>query len=158
MPDQPDLFAEPKPARKKPGTHAPDKLTPPQIRKLEDWAEQKVPWLRREALDSFEGLASYVEEILEFWQAKGTLWVNWRLVIQNRIRFKERERLEKMARAGSQSARQALRDPIAWAKAYDARAKASMEAARATGPDEPIRPKGGAAVVQLGARRGGPGR
>ena len=157
MPDQPDLFAEPKPARKKPGTHAPDKLTPPQIRKVEDWAERTVPWLRREALESFESLESYVEEITEWWQGEGRPKADWVKTIQNRIRKVERRRLTDLAKNGSQSARQALRDPIAWAKAYDARAKASTEAARATGPDEPIRPKGGAAVVQLGARRGGPG-
>lgn len=158
MPKQPDLFPKPKPARKKAGTHAPDKLTPPQVRALEDWAELKVPWLRRKALDSFENLYSYIEEITEWWQGEGRPKANWVKTIQNRIRKVERKRVADLARGGSESARRALDDPIAWAKAYDARARASKQAARASGPADPIRPTGGGEVVRLGERRGGPRR
>lgn len=156
MPDQRDLFPEPKRARKKTGTPAPDRLTPPQRRALEEWAERAVPWLSREALESFEYLGSYVEEILEWWRGEGGLKVDWLATIQNRIRKAERRRLIELAKRGSESAKLALLNPEGWARGYDERAKASSAAAKAFGP-EYLEP-GGADVIELGTQRRRPRR
>ena len=152
MPRQPPLFGEPKRAQKKRGTPAPDSLTPPQMRALGEWSECAVPWLRREALESFENLSSYVEEILDWWKGDGGLKADWPATIRNRIRNAERRRLTELAKSGNEGAKAALRDPIAWAEAYDATDRAAKQAARAFGPKH-LDPGGGGEVVHLGEHR-----
>jgi hypothetical protein len=153
MTEQPGLFPEPKRAQKKRGTAAPESLTTPQRRDLEDWAERVVPWLSREALDSFENLESYTEEILEWWRGEGGLKVNWVATIQNRIRTAERRRLADMARHGSEGARLALRSAESWKRTHDARAVAAKAAAEESAP-EYLNPGGGGEVYHLGDLRG----
>ncbi len=153
-PDQPPLFADPPKPKRKTRTRPPEKLTAVQMVRIQEWAERVVPWLRREALESFESVETYVEECLEYWQGRGDLRPDWLLTIQHRIRVEERRRLSQMAKAGSQSAKAALHDPAAWAEAYDLRAKAATGAAKSFGPDF-VTPRG-ADVIQLGShnRRG----
>ncbi len=155
MPSQPDLFGKRKAKRKKRGTPAPETLSVPEIRRLEDWAEGNVPWLRREALESFENLGTYVEECLLYWRGRGDLRARWPQTIMARILRVERKRVTKLAQEGSDSARQALKDPQAWARAYDRRSRASRAAGAAWTPEGTIRPKGGGEVIQLGDRRKG---
>ncbi len=151
MPDQSDLFPD-IPIRKQRGRPAPDQLTPPQMRELEEWAERVVPWLKREALESFDSVDSYVEEILEYWQGRGDVRSGWLATIKNRIRTVERDRLKRMARAGSEGARQALQAPLSWAKTHDSRARASRSASVPTTPTGLMRPAGGD-LIRLGDRR-----
>ena len=82
---------------------------------------------------------------------KNRLKVDWLATIQNRIRTAERRRLSDLARQGSPGAKQALRNPEAWARGYDEGAKASSAAAKIFGP-EYLDP-GGADVIELGAQR-----
>ena len=152
--DQPPLFAEPAKPKRKTRTRPPESLTPPQMVRIQEWAERVVPWLRREALESFESVESYVEECLEYWQGRGDLRPDWVLTIQHRIRTQERRRLSQMAKAGSQSARDALHDPEAWARSYDVRAKAAAGASQPFGPKF-LDPAGGK-VIQLDSTRRGP--
>lgn len=153
MGKQPPLFDSPKPrARKRRGTRAPDTLTPPELKQIQEWAELTVPWLRREALDSFESVESYVEEILDYWRGDGGVKADWVATIRNRIRTKERGRLARLAKDGSGSAAKALRDPEAWAASYDARRKAIASVDVAIGPDQPISPPGGR-VISIQSRR-----
>ena len=137
---QTTLFEEPqeKPARR---TRAPKELNPRQRKRLEEWAERTVPWLRRAALDSFETLDSYVEETLEFWHANGKLKADWVATIENRIRQGERPRLKSLAMRGNEEAAFALRDPIAWAQRFDRRARSRP---KTVSPSNSIfRPSGG---------------
>lgn len=154
MPKQPDLFAKPKTRKRKaPGKPAPERLTPPEMRRLHEWAERVCPWIRREALDSFDSIESHVEEILEYWQGRGDLRPEWLKTIQNRIRTVERDRLKRMAKDGHDGARQALLDPSGWAKAYDARRRATSEAKQQFGEGGLIEPAGGR-VIRLDKKRG----
>jgi hypothetical protein len=150
MTDQPDLF--PGRRAKQRGTSAPDGLTTRQLKALSEWAEEKVPWLSREVLESFESVESYVEECLDWWRGDGGLKVDWVATVRNRIRTKERGRLAKLARMGNTSAAQALRDPRGWADAFDARARATSIVATWEPADEII-PTGGGQVIELEGRR-----
>jgi hypothetical protein len=157
MPKQRPLFGEPKKLRKAPGRPAPDGLTPPELRSLHDWAELNCPWLRREALESFERVETYVEEILDWWRGDGGLKSDWVATIRNRIRVVERTRLAELAKRGNNSARQALRSPIAWAAEYDRQQAASERVANLSAPAH-LDPGGGGEIVHLGDRRGRPRR
>ncbi len=151
MPDDlEDLFPSSLPrARTKRRTTAPEALTPPQIKRIEDWAERRVPWLKREALDSFESVESYVEEILDWWRGEGGLKADWVATVRNRIEVMERRRLAKMAKEGHELARQALRHPEAWATAYDARRRAVESATTVVGDEGGLVKPQGAAIFQL---------
>ena len=122
------------------------------MRALEDWAEATVPWIRREALDSFVPLLAHVAEILEWWQGEGKLKTNWVKTVQNRIRTQEQRRLVRLAQAGRPDARVALRDPTTWAVVFDARARAAKAAGIQLPEPEVLRPTGGK-VVSLGRQR-----
>jgi hypothetical protein len=154
MPDDlEDLFPSSLPrARTKRRTMAPEALTPPQLKRLEDWAERRVPWLKREALDSFENLESYVEEILDWWRGEGGLKADWLATVRNRIEVMERRRLAKLATDGNEAARQALRHPEAWAVAYDSRRRIVEAATTVVGLEgDTLKPKG-AQVIRLAPR------
>ncbi len=153
MADQNDLFDEPKSTRKKPGTRAPDQLSKPQMLRLHEWAETTVPWIRREALDSFESIDSYVEVALDHFRGTGVVKADWLATVRNWIRKDEKRRLSWMIRDGNDSARRALRDPVRWAIDYDRRLKilAASDAAAAK-PAESIGATGGR-VVSLLSRR-----
>lgn len=156
MPTQRQLFG-PKRPRKKRGTPAPESLTRPEIRRLEEWAELHCPWLRREALESFESVESYAEEVLEWWRGDGGLKANWVATIENRIRVVERSRLAGLAKSGNMGARHALRNASEWAREYDAREAASRRVALIAAPEN-LDPGGGGEIVRLGDRRGRPRR
>ncbi len=151
--DLEDLFPSSLPrGRKKRRTLAPEALTQPQLKRLEDWAERRVPWLKREALDSFENLESYVEEILDWWRGEGGLKADWLATVRNRIEVMERRRLAKMATEGHEAARQALRHPEVWAIAYDSRRKAVEAATTIVGSESDTLAPKGAKVIQLAPR------
>lgn len=145
--DSGDLF--PDTARPRGKTLAPEELTPPQIRAIHAWAERAVPWVSRGAFDSFTTVEGYIEEVLEWWAGAGRMRKNWAKTIQNRIRTKERERLERMARSGNESAGLALRQPEEWARRYDRKTRATAHIG-AGGVDGLIRPEGGGKVIQFG--------
>lgn len=148
--DQGDLF--PATSQKKGRqTRAPDELAPPQILRLEEWAERVVPWVSRGALGSYGGLHDMIDECLEWWRGSGGTKANWVGTIQNRIRTVERDRergrVTKMAAAGSEDAKLALRDPAAWAARYDVKAKEVARMTASTGTStELLRPEGGTAL------------
>ena len=133
-------------------TRAPQKLTPIQLQRLRQWAEEKVPWISRGCFESFTTLDAYVEEVLEYWTGTGGLKVNWLATVRNWIRRKERDRLERIARAGNAQAVLALREPADWVKSYDGKASAVERLDAATSEEkELIRPSGGV-VVQIAGR------
>jgi hypothetical protein len=150
---QPQLFRSRRSAKKRRGTRAPDNLTPPQLKQLEEWAEVHCPWLRREALESFERVETYVEEALDYWRGDGGVKADWVATCRNRIRTAERRRLGRMAAKGSAEAAVALRDPVAWAERYDQLQKAAKLAAQQ--PEEDATPFDlqGGKVLSLDARR-----
>lgn len=145
----PDLFdADPKHA---PGARrAPETLNPAEWRKLREWAEERCPWISRGALGSLTPLEEHVDACLAHFGDTSKRRPRWVGTIQNWIRREERPRLERVARAGDESARLALRDPARWRDLYDAKQRIS---ASVPVPSELIRPAAGAKVVSLAARR-----
>lgn len=133
---------------------APDALNPAQLRHVEDWAEAHCPWISRGALDSLTPVEEYVDACLTHFRAGKTLRVDWAATVIAWIRKDERGdrgRVTRLARAGSESARLALRDPKRWAAEYDRKARLVAAAAP---PAELIAPvDSGARVVSLAARR-----
>ena len=87
----------------------------------------------------------YTEEVLEWWQATGKLRLDWPLTVQNWIRKLERGRLTRLARAGSEEAKLALRWPKSWAERYDRKQKA-VQSVVSTGGEGLIRPSGGTVI------------
>ena len=61
-------------------TQAPSDLSAQEKRELWAWSQAKYPWMTREQVR----LA--VSETLEYHQAKGSLWADWKLVCMRRIR------------------------------------------------------------------------
>lgn len=133
-----------------PGTRrAPTDLNPAQWARLREWAETRCPWISRGALGSLTPLEEYVDSCLTHFRQKKTARVDWADTVIQWIRNDERKRLERMARGGSEAARFALRDPIAWRIQHDRAARMTEPAA----PLAPIVPAAGARVVSLAARR-----
>lgn len=132
--DQTDLF-EPDDGKRKRRSRAPEFLSPPQHKRLAEWAEMTVPWLSRGAFGTFETLDSQVAECLEYWRGRGDLRADWVATIQNRIRTVERRGLTYLARRGDEAAGKALRDPVAWAQEFDRRA--ALDASVTNAPFEP---------------------
>jgi len=131
-----------KPARR---TRAPEELNPLQRKRLDAWAERKVPWISRGAFESLTPIDDYIEETLGYWQANGRLKADWTATVQNRIREVEHRKLRAMARAGREEAKQALLDPVAWASRYDSLA-AMKPTPTATDPAPYVRPQGGRVI------------
>lgn len=142
-----DLFPETTKPRGK--TMAPEELTPPQTKAVHAWAERTVPWVTRGAFDSFTTVEGYIDETLEWWTGAGRMRKDWAKTIQNRIRTKERGRLERMARTGNESAKLALRQPEEWARRYDRKARATQHIG-ASGGEGLIHPAGGGKVIEFG--------
>jgi len=103
---------------------APDELNPAEMRELSRWAEQRVPWVSRGALDCLASLEGYADDCLSYFQAKKTMRVSWVATVKTWIRKDEQRRLEAMARRGNESARLALRDPARWRDDYDRKDRA----------------------------------
>lgn len=140
---QGQLFGPPKRGK----SLAPESLPEREMVALREWAERTVPWISRGAFESFTTLEQHVEEVLEWWAGAGRMRSDWRRTIQNRVRKVERDRLERMARAGNQDARLALRAPEEWARRYD---RSMRETAVLSSPVDSdgglIRPRGGKVV------------
>lgn len=145
-----DLFADTAAAKPRGKTFAPETLSPPQIKRIHAWAERAVPWVSRGAFDAFTTIDQYIEETLEWWDGAGKQRRKWVSVTQNRIRKVERARLARLARAGSEEAVLALRQPVEWATRYDRKARAVAIVGASSEGGELIRPAGGK-VIQLKA-------
>lgn len=141
-----DLFGE----ERATATRAPAELNPAQWKHLREWAERSVPWVSRGALGSLTPIESYAEDCLLWFRQKNKRHVDWVATIQTWVRKDEKERLERMARAGSASAKAALRDPVAWRERFDrmAREEKRMERAETV----LIAPAGGSSA-SLGGKR-----
>jgi hypothetical protein len=126
---------------------APEQLNPGEWRRLRRWAEDAVPWLSRGAFGSTASLEGYVATVLEWGRSRRVRRV-WVAACQVWIRRDERRRLEELARRGDASARNALRDPIAWRERFDAWERALAMTPQPGDPEE-IRPTGGT-VHRLG--------
>lgn len=136
-----ELF--PSPARGK--TRAPEHLTPPQIKEIEEWAERMVPWVSRGAFEAFTPVDDYIEEVLTYWASTGRMRLNWAATVKTRIRTVERRRVESLARRGSEEAKLALRAPTEWARRYDRKVIAVSRISSKLG-EGLIRPSGGTAL------------
>jgi hypothetical protein len=145
-----DIFGEPTSRR------APRELNEGEWRELRRWAEERAPWITRGALGSLTPLEEYVDECLAHFRTSRTMRPNWVDSAINWIRRDERRRLERMAAAGSEQAKLALRDPAAWRAQFDRVARVAKVAATAE-PEilRPREPAQGARVFQLGARSAG---
>lgn len=144
MPDTTgDLFADTAAAKPRGKTFAPETLTPPQVKRIHDWAERVVPWVSRGAFASMTTVDAYIEETLEWWDGEGRKKKKWTSTIQNRIRTLERARLTRIAQGGSEDAVLALREPVEWAARYDRKAKAVAIVGASSEGGELIRPAGG---------------
>lgn len=117
---------------------APTELNPGQMKSLEIWAEERVPWVTRGALDCLTPLPDYVDSCLSYFEGTKRMRPNWLGTVKNWIRRDERARLEAMARKGNESARIALRDPDAWRVSYD---RVERQLATAKPPSELLIPK-----------------
>jgi len=100
-------------------TRAPAELSPTEWMEVQTWAERRVPWIERDALESLTPLDDYVDACLNYFHGKKTMRPNWVGTVRNWIRREERSRLERMAKAGNASARLALRDPVKWKDGFD---------------------------------------
>lgn len=147
----PDLFdADPTHA---PGSRrAPADLNPAQWARVREWADTRCPWISRGALGSLTPVEEYVDACLTFFRQRKTLRVDWADTVISWIRNDERKRLERMANGGSESARLALRDPVAWRLKHDRTERMTAPSASSAPtilnvPTEPAR------VISLSARR-----
>jgi hypothetical protein len=113
-----ELFPESR-ATERPATRAPEELNPAQLKLLHLWAEQRVPWVTRGALESLTPIEDHTDACLNYFSGKKTMRANWVGTIKNWIRRDERSRLERLAKNGNENARLALRDPSAWRKRFD---------------------------------------
>lgn len=123
---------------------APESLNPAQMKRLEAWAEQTLPWISRGALGALTPLNWYADETLEYWRAKGTLRPDWVATIQVRIRQVELRRLQALAASGNEGARLALRSPAEWARSFDRLARLAPE--RSEIESQTFRPSGGRVI------------
>ena len=114
-----NLFPEPANFDQPRVSIAPESLNHAEHRKLSLWAEERVPWVSRGALDSLTPLDEYVDACLSHFQSKKSRRPGWLGTIKNWIRSDERERLRRMALGGNEGARLALRDPKAWRLQFD---------------------------------------
>lgn len=145
----PDLFDGD--SKHAPGARpAPETLNPAEWRRLREWAEERCPWISRGALGSLTPLEEHVDACLCHFGSSSKRRPRWLGTVQNWIRRDERARLERMARAGDESARLALRDPARWRDLYDAKQRIAAHDAVSS---DLIRPAAGAKVVSLASRR-----
>jgi hypothetical protein len=105
--------------QQKPATRCPEELNPAELRKLQQWAEDHVPWVIRGALGSLTPLDEYVDACLGYFHGTKKMRPGWLGTVKTWIRKDERQRLEGLARRGDQSARLALTKPIEWRTVHD---------------------------------------
>ena len=136
----PDLFDR-DPVHAPGARRAPTNLNPAEWRELREWAEARVPWVSRGALGSLRTLEEHVDACLTYFRSSTKRRPGWLATVENWIRRDERERVERMAQRGDESARLACRDPKAWAARFDAKERAAASVVEPTAlisPREPI--------------------
>lgn len=100
-------------------TRAPEELTERQIDLLTRWAEARVPWVTRGALEALTPLDDYTDACLAYFGGTKKVRPDWLGTIKNWIRRDERSRLTSMAKRGNESARLALMHPDKWRDGFD---------------------------------------
>lgn len=129
---------------------APRDLNPGEWRELRRWAEARVPWVTRGAFGGTTSLEEHVDACLSYFRQTKKMRAGWLETVENWIRRDERARVERLAKAGNEQARLALRDPDAWRSTFDRVAR--MGRPNVDPAPElivPREPHGGARVLSL---------